>query len=93
MRDGNRTFRLSVQDPNAIRIHGLNPGHRYSISIFGRIEDQSAAIKEESVLMDPIELDLNADGAVVASHNNISMRAVKTERAIQVFIFVDNLKI
>jgi hypothetical protein len=83
MRDGNRTFRLSIQDPSAIRIHGLNPGHRYSISIFGRIDDQSAAIKEESVLMDPVELDLNTEGAVVTSHNNISMRAVKTERAIQ----------
>ncbi|KAI6184291.1 Protein-tyrosine-phosphatase [Aphelenchoides bicaudatus] len=64
MRDGNRTFRLSIQDPSAIRIHGLNPGHRYSISIFGRIDDQSVLIKEESVLMDPISLDLNADGAV-----------------------------
>lgn len=64
MRDGNRTFRLSIQDPSAIRIHGLNPGHRYSISIFGRIDDQSALIKEESVLMEPITLDLNVEGAV-----------------------------
>lgn len=83
MRDGNRTFRLSIQDPSAIRIHGLNPGHRYSLSIFGRIEDQSALIKEESVLMDPVPLDLDASGAVQAFHNNITMRSVKTERAIQ----------
>ena len=34
--------------------------------------------------MDPIPLDLDAEGAVLSSHNNISMRAVKVERAIQV---------
>ncbi|KAI6178884.1 Protein-tyrosine-phosphatase [Aphelenchoides besseyi] len=96
IRDGNRTFRLTPQDPTAIRIHGLSPGHRYSLAIIGRVGEQSVPIKEESLLMvssfefncnvlfqDPAPLNLDAPGSITVSHHNVTLRAVKEERAVQ----------
>uniref|UniRef100_A0AC34QS31 Fibronectin type-III domain-containing protein n=1 Tax=Panagrolaimus sp. JU765 TaxID=591449 RepID=A0AC34QS31_9BILA len=39
MKDVNRTFLASPTDSSIINIHGLNAGHQYSITIYGRIED------------------------------------------------------
>ncbi|KAI1720266.1 protein-tyrosine phosphatase domain-containing protein [Ditylenchus destructor] len=83
MRDANRTFLASLADNSLINIHGLNPGHQYTIAILGRRDDESTLIKEESVVMDPVPLEFDPVSSIQASHTNITMRATKPERALQ----------
>ena len=84
LKDVNRTFLASPTDSSIINIHGLNPGHQYSIAVYGRIEGDSQLIKEESVIMDPLSLDFNRAGStIIVTHNNITMHTVKPEKALQ----------
>lgn len=58
-----------------------------SIAILGRRDDESTLIKEESVVMDPVPLEFDPVSSIQASHTNITMRATKPERALQVHIY------
>uniref|UniRef100_A0A915ASM2 protein-tyrosine-phosphatase n=1 Tax=Parascaris univalens TaxID=6257 RepID=A0A915ASM2_PARUN len=83
-KDVNRTFVASRPDLEVINIYGLHPGHQYSISVIGRRDGESELIKEESVIMDPIAPDFDSHNAtVLSSHTNITLRALKPEKAIQ----------
>uniref|UniRef100_A0A915EGL5 protein-tyrosine-phosphatase n=1 Tax=Ditylenchus dipsaci TaxID=166011 RepID=A0A915EGL5_9BILA len=93
LRDANRTFLASLADSSLINIHGLNPGHRYSIAILGRREAESTLIKEESVIMDPVSLDFSSTGAVQTSFTNITMRLNKPERALQDIFRVEYMQV
>ncbi|KAH7697085.1 Protein-tyrosine phosphatase [Aphelenchoides avenae] len=83
LRDANRTFLASPSDNAVINIHGLNPGHQYSIAILGRKDDESTLIKEESVVMDPIPLDFNTSSTIRVTYHNVTIRVSKPERALQ----------
>uniref|UniRef100_A0A183BMR4 Protein-tyrosine-phosphatase n=1 Tax=Globodera pallida TaxID=36090 RepID=A0A183BMR4_GLOPA len=86
MRDANRTFLASLADSSVINVHGLNPGHKYSVAILGRREAESILIREDQVLMDPVPLDFGIPGnssAILATATNITMRAQKPDRALQ----------
>ncbi|KHN72371.1 Tyrosine-protein phosphatase 10D [Toxocara canis] len=83
-KDVNRTFVASRPDLTVINMHGLHPGHQYSISVIGRRDGESELIKEESVIMDPIAPDFGSRNAtILSSHTNITLRALKPERAVQ----------
>lgn len=57
----------------------------FSISVIGRRDGESELIKEESVIMDPVAPDFDSHNAtVLSSHTNITLRALKPEKAIQV---------
>ncbi|EFO17948.2 hypothetical protein LOAG_10550 [Loa loa] len=83
-RDINRTFLASPSDFKTINIHGLHPGHQYSISVIGRRKGESELIKEERVITDPIAPDFASRNATILSfHTNITLRALKPEKALQ----------
>ncbi|CAG9537179.1 unnamed protein product [Cercopithifilaria johnstoni] len=83
-RDINRTFLASSSDFKTINIHGLHPGHHYSVSVIGRRKDQSELIKEERVITDPIAPDFASRNATIVSyHTNITLRALKPAKALQ----------
>uniref|UniRef100_F1KQ32 Tyrosine-protein phosphatase 10D n=1 Tax=Ascaris suum TaxID=6253 RepID=F1KQ32_ASCSU len=83
-KDVNRTFVASRPGLEVINIYGLHPGHQYSISVIGRRDGESELIKEESVIMDPVAPDFDSHNAtVISSHTNITLRALKPEKAIQ----------
>ncbi|KAM3719393.1 Receptor-type tyrosine-protein phosphatase dep-1 [Dirofilaria immitis] len=83
-RDINRTFLASPSDFKTINIHGLHPGHHYSVSIIGRRKGESELIKEEKVITDPVAPDFASHNAsIFSSHTNITLRALKPEKALQ----------
>uniref|UniRef100_A0A0R3RM73 Fibronectin type-III domain-containing protein n=1 Tax=Elaeophora elaphi TaxID=1147741 RepID=A0A0R3RM73_9BILA len=83
-RDINRTFLASPSDFRTINIHGLHPGHQYSVSVIGRRKGESELIKEERVITDPIAPDFAARNAsIISYHTNITLRAWKPEKALQ----------
>ncbi|MCP9261710.1 Tyrosine-protein phosphatase 10D [Dirofilaria immitis] len=80
-RDINRTFLASPSDFKTINIHGLHPGHHYSVSIIGRRKGESELIKEEKVITDPVAPDFASHNAsIFSSHTNITLRALKPEK-------------
>ncbi|VDO34023.1 unnamed protein product [Brugia timori] len=83
-RDINRTFLASPSDFKTISIHGLHPGHQYSVTVLGRRKGESQLIKEETVITDPVAPDFSSSNASVLSfHTNITLRALKPEKALQ----------
>ncbi|CAI5440703.1 unnamed protein product [Caenorhabditis angaria] len=84
IRDSNKTFVTSDESPYSIRMHGLRPGHRYSISIYGQKSGSTSLIKEESVTMDPKAPDFRDSGAdIQIAEHNITMRTVKNSTNLQ----------
>ncbi|VDM08425.1 unnamed protein product [Wuchereria bancrofti] len=92
-RDINRTFLASPSDFKTISIHSLHPGHQYrvniirfdfSVTVIGRRKGESQLIKEERVITDPVAPDFASPNASVLSfHTNITLRALKPEKALQ----------
>uniref|UniRef100_A0A915PW08 Fibronectin type-III domain-containing protein n=1 Tax=Setaria digitata TaxID=48799 RepID=A0A915PW08_9BILA len=83
-RDINRTFLASPSDFKTINIHGLHPGHQYSVSVIGRRKGESELIKEERVITDPVAPDFSSHNASILSfHTNITLRALKPDKALQ----------
>ncbi|KAL3994459.1 Fibronectin type III domain family protein [Acanthocheilonema viteae] len=83
-RDINRTFLASPSDFKTINIHGLHPGHQYSVSVIGRRKGESELIKEERVITDPIAPDFaSRNASIISYHTNITLRALKPEKALQ----------
>uniref|UniRef100_A0A0K0ESF9 protein-tyrosine-phosphatase n=1 Tax=Strongyloides stercoralis TaxID=6248 RepID=A0A0K0ESF9_STRER len=83
IRDVNRTFLAFPSDSSLINIHGLHAGHKYDIAIYGRIINETHLIKEETIFMDPVPLNFHDNASITVMHTNITMRALKPERALQ----------
>ncbi|CAJ0958775.1 unnamed protein product, partial [Mesorhabditis belari] len=93
LRDVNRTFLASVEDASVIKIHNLHPGHRYSITIIGRRSDSSEKIKSELITMDPQSPEIVLDKDVTITENNITLRATKTNKAVQDLFSIDYIQV
>uniref|UniRef100_A0A0K0EXU3 protein-tyrosine-phosphatase n=1 Tax=Strongyloides venezuelensis TaxID=75913 RepID=A0A0K0EXU3_STRVS len=83
LRDVNRTFLAFPSDSSIINIHGLHAGHKYDIAIYGRIVNETHLIKKEAIFMDPVPLNFHDNASIIVMHTNITMRALKPERALQ----------
>uniref|UniRef100_A0A0N4YZZ3 protein-tyrosine-phosphatase n=1 Tax=Parastrongyloides trichosuri TaxID=131310 RepID=A0A0N4YZZ3_PARTI len=83
IRDVNRTFLAFPSDSSVINIHGLHAGHQYDIAVYGRIENETHLIKQETIFMDPVPLNFHDNASITVMHTNITMRALKPERALQ----------
>uniref|UniRef100_A0AC35U5L6 Protein-tyrosine-phosphatase n=1 Tax=Rhabditophanes sp. KR3021 TaxID=114890 RepID=A0AC35U5L6_9BILA len=83
IKDVNRTFLAFPSDSSTINIHGLHAGHQYEIAVFGRTANETYLIKEETIFMDPVPLNFHDNASITVMHTNITMRAVKPERALQ----------
>ncbi|VDM97045.1 unnamed protein product [Thelazia callipaeda] len=82
--DINKTFVANPSNFSTINIHGLHAGHQYSISVLGRQKGESEMIKEERVIMNPVAPNFSSSNAsVLIYHTNITLRALKPQRALQ----------
>lgn len=61
----------------------------FSVSIVGRKDGESVLLKSQSITMDPVAPDFSSRNATVVSlSNNITLRALKPENALQVSLCV-----
>uniref|UniRef100_A0A0N5AJA9 Protein-tyrosine-phosphatase n=1 Tax=Syphacia muris TaxID=451379 RepID=A0A0N5AJA9_9BILA len=93
-RDSNRTFLPSPPDAKIINVRGLHPGHRYGVSFVGRKNGESMLLKDEYVTMDPVAPDFySRNASISSSFNNITLRALKPENALQEKFYVKYFQI
>lgn len=60
--------------------------------MIGRRDGESELIKEETVITKPVVPDFNSHSAtIISSHTNITLKAMKPEKAIQVSLQITDL--
>lgn len=61
--------------------------------MIGRRRSESELIKEEKVITDPVAPDFASPNAsIISYHTNITLRALKPEKALQVSILTEEVK-